>query len=167
MIPKIKKNFQSAYKDAQSLAITCSAANNIYRQNSLKMVLPDVILILDFSSGEMNVRWILEKNQQENESDPDSEKCLNQSEVNEKKKTQLLRNTTILKIVTTDDFEPEYCEAVHNFVGSRTFKRIIVKGFEYTENLKMMVEMFDKEVVEIEVNALTDDFIPFPDVSCT
>uniref|UniRef100_A0A1I7V3H9 F-box domain-containing protein n=1 Tax=Caenorhabditis tropicalis TaxID=1561998 RepID=A0A1I7V3H9_9PELO len=157
---------RSAYKDAQHLAASCSAANDIYRKSNSNMILPDVVMVLDFSSGELVVRWWLVKDNPDAEHDLDfhSDKILDHTKKNDKKNNQLLKNTTVLKVVTSEDFEPQHCEDVRNFMGARTFKRVVVKGVEYTLNVKMMVEMFDKDCVEIEVDRLTDEVVPFPDI---
>lgn len=157
---------QSVYQDAQNLAISCRATNTIYRNNCANMDLPDIVLILGFSNRELTVRWFLEKEYQEAQGDPDvnTAKILIQNKENERKKYQLLKNTTLLKVMITDEFDPEYCYAVLKFIGDRKFKRLVVKGDEYTENVKTMVEALDKEYVEMEVNKFTAEFIPFPDI---
>ncbi|EGT50305.1 hypothetical protein CAEBREN_12957 [Caenorhabditis brenneri] len=157
---------RSTYVDAQSLAVSCSAANEIYRNSSTTMILPDVVLVLDLSSGELNVRWWLEKNGEETQEGADlpSDKILIQSKENEKKKNQLLMNTTLLKVECTNDFEPEHCELVRNFLGSRSFKKVVVTGATYTESFKMMVELFDKDSVEMVVDRITPEFLSFPDI---
>ncbi|PIC21395.1 hypothetical protein B9Z55_026242 [Caenorhabditis nigoni] len=158
LIEQIMK--RSPYKDAQSLAVSCSATNSIYRNSSLKMLLPDIVMVLDFSSGELTTRWWLASDKKR--------KSIGKLDImdkeNEHKKNQLLNNTTLLYVITSDDFEPEYCDAVRIFVGNRNFKRVVVKGSEYTENVKMMVELFDKDSVELEVHKLTEDYVPFPDI---
>ncbi|CAI2355765.1 unnamed protein product [Caenorhabditis sp. 36 PRJEB53466] len=160
MIGKIMA--RTHYKDAQNLAITCRATNEIYRTNSVVMLLPDIALILDFSSGELNVRWWLDKEGGQFDFNPD--KILINNRANEKKKNQLLRNTTYLLVETTDDFDAEDIGAVRQYIGNCRFKRVVVKGYTYTENMKMMVDMFDEDCVEIEVNNLTGEMVHFPEI---
>uniref|UniRef100_A0A8R1I477 F-box domain-containing protein n=1 Tax=Caenorhabditis japonica TaxID=281687 RepID=A0A8R1I477_CAEJA len=149
------------YKDAQNLAATCRSINEIYRKSSAAMLLPDIALILDFTSGELKVCWLLD---QEDQQDVNPDKVILKGKDHERRKNQLLLNCTFMKVETTDDFKAEDIGDVRKYIGNKKFKRVVVKGNVYTENFKKMVELFDKNIVEIEVNRLTEEDIPFPEI---
>lgn len=150
-------SFQSPYSCAQSFALTCRITNNVYRERSSSMLLPDLAVLLDFSNESFKVRWWKAH----------GKKTEHGLSLDDRRKNQILFNTTQLTIETSGGFKKADFVAVRRFLGgrSRSFKKIVVKADRYTQNVKRMVEMFDLECVELEINTLEEEDPEFPQVT--